>query len=340
MIIDKTTGKGCAWSIVSKKITSELIAEGITDQPIFRIPCKDGYELLRVVSYDEGQMYVTPQRSEAQAEELLWAPSFLDRKVWKRAVSRFKAYERLDRNIEKYLLPEMGEHIQSIPEPELISITRTFLIGHGVLHTPICQHAGKTYYFNENEIYSLDKRSEQFAYEKRLKFNLFQVRYETCFNMVVWRKAVSHFKVGMTLRECIKLFLKTELTHSVARKMSPVDQLVQYIAPPGYERAPGNRDESTFDRIRITVGLPCRRFPSWEDLRDEVKKHQSEIYRRVVRHLERDRRFRKYGVPVSLFRLSNVMLLHDFSMEFIFELNGQKPGLTPAAPPSVGGKSF
>ena len=29
MVIDKATGKGCAWSIASKTITKKLVAEGI-----------------------------------------------------------------------------------------------------------------------------------------------------------------------------------------------------------------------------------------------------------------------------------------------------------------------
>ena len=31
MVVDKSTGKGCAWSIASKTITKKLIAENIID---------------------------------------------------------------------------------------------------------------------------------------------------------------------------------------------------------------------------------------------------------------------------------------------------------------------
>ena len=74
----------------------------------------------------------------------------------------------------------------------------------------------------------------------------------------------------------------------------------------------------------MTVGLPHYRFDSWEALQSEVKKYQDEIYQRVFQKLEKDRQFKKYGVSTNFLKLSDVMLLRDFSMEFIFELKEQK----------------
>ena len=122
---------------------------------------------------------------------------------------------------------------------------------------------------------------------------LFKPLYETCFNITVWRKAVSQFEVGMTLDECINIFLQTELTHNVPREPSSIGRLVQGIAPPMYERVPGNDDESTFDYIRITVGFPRYQFNSWEALQNEVKKYQPEIYQRVAQRIETDCQFKK-----------------------------------------------
>lgn len=58
----------------------------------------------------------------------------------------------------------------------------------------------------------------------------------------------------------------------------------------------------------------------WEALQNEVKKYQREIYQQVIQRLEKDRQFKKYGVPVNFLKISNVTLLRDFSLEFIFEL--------------------
>jgi len=215
MVIDKSTGKGCAWSIASKTITKRLIAEGIIDKPFARKPTRSRYRLLSAEKFSEGQVYVIWRRGSGLADEALWTPSFIEAGIWERGASRFRPLERLDRNVENYLLPEMGEYLQSIPDVEMVSMTRDFLIEHGVINAPISQREGNTYYFDENEVYSLDTKSKLFPYEKRIKCNLFNAEYETCINMKVWRKAVSQFGVGMTLGECISIFLKTELVYGV-----------------------------------------------------------------------------------------------------------------------------
>lgn len=324
MAIDKTTGKGCAWSIASKMIAKKLVADGIVGKPIVEKTYKNRYELLWVYINREGEVCVSSERNNGSKENPLWVPSFIDIEKWEQGVKKFRAYTSLERNIEYYLLPEIEEYLRNIPDIELVSITRDFLIEHGVLNTPIRQCAGKTYYFNTDEVYSIDKEEKLFTYEGRLKFHLFKIFGETCFNLAVWGKAATHFKIGMTLEECINIFLKTELIHSDPRTLSPVDQLVLYICTPIYERVPENRDEATFDRIRIIVGLPRYKFDSWDTLRNEVKKYKNEIYKRVVQKLEGDRQLKKYGVPINFLVLSNVTLLPDYSMEFIFELKELK----------------
>ena len=320
MIINKATGKGCSQSILSKTITRKLVAEGIAGKSIFSKGCY----LYQVTGHGENDMYVMLKGYNKPEDEPLWSSSFIDKKIWERAISKFPTYGKLDRNVEKYLLPEMDEYIQSISDEELAAITRDFLIEQGVLNTPVAQHKGNTYYFNENEVFSLDKGSKLFPNEKRMKFSIFTIKGETCFNNILWRKAVSRFEVGATLTECVRIFMATELVHHVRREPSPVERLVQYISPPVYERFPENKNESTFDRIRLTVGLPTYQYGSWEALQNEVKKYKPEIYRLVIQKLKKDRQFQRFGVPINFLKLSNVSLLHDFSLEVIFELKGQE----------------
>ena len=328
MVIDKTTGRGCALSMASKTVTEKLIGDGIIGQVICkrrRINSKNRYDLLRVTKFKhEETVYVMSQKDKGVAEEPLWTPSFIDAEIWAQAVSRFPNFEQLDKSVEKYLLPEMDEYLQSISDAELVSMTRAVLIEHGIFNMPIRQHTGKTYYFRENGIYSLDKESELFPYEGRKKFNSFKIMTAPCFNMNVWSKAASRFEVGMTLEDCIGIFLQTELAHHVTQELSTIDRLVQHIAPPVYERVPGNDNNATFDHIRMSVGLPRYQFNSWEALRDEIKKYQRGIYQRVIEKLEQDRQFKRYGVPINFLKLDHVMLLRDFSVEFIFQLKEPK----------------
>ena len=326
MVIDKTTGRGCAWSIASKTVARRLIDDGIVGKAICRKTRKNSFVLIMVDRYgNEKEMYVTSQRGVELADVPLWAPSFIDSGIWEQAVRKFHTYESLDRNVMNYLLPEMEEYLRSIPDSDLISMTREFLIGHGVIYKPIRQYAGNTYYFNNDEVYSVDKKTKLFLPEGRQKFHIFQIVFDNCFNMNVWRKAASQFEVGMTLHECIGVFLKTELVHRVPQELSHVDRLVQSIALPTYERIPGNNNKATFDRVRMTVGLPRYQFNSWEALQNEVKKYQKEICQRVVQRLEKDRQFRKYGIPINFLKVSDVIMRRDFSMEFIFELKVTSP---------------
>ena len=59
-------------------------------------------------------------------------------------------------------------------------------------------------------------------------------------------------------------------------------------------------------------------------MRDEVNKHRREIYRLVLDKIESDRRFIRYGVPINFLKLSDVTLLRNYSLEFIFELREEE----------------
>ena len=65
-------------------------------------------------------------------------------------------------------------------------------------------------------------------------------------------------------------------------------------------------------------------LPIMQVLQNEVKKYQPEIYQRVTQRIEKDRQFKKYGIPMSFLELSDATLLRDFSMELIFELKERK----------------
>lgn len=324
MELDKRTGRGCAWCIASNTIARKLVADGILQKEISREFLKYRCDSIRVISYgaELKNVYVVLRKGVGATEQPLWTPTFIDPAIWQQAASQFRPGERLDRCVEKYLLPEMEDYLQSLSDSALISMVREFLLDHGVINKPILQCRGITYYFTENEVYTQDTKSSLFPYEKRLRFNLFEVSNEICFNSAVWTKAATHFMPGMSLRECIGVFLGTKIDVRPPREPSPTDQLVQGISPPVFEREPENENTATFDRIRISVGLPRYHFSSWEALRDEVKKHQREIYRLVLDKIESDRRFLRYGVPINFLKLSDVTLLRNYSLEFIFELKG------------------
>lgn len=318
---DKSSGRGCAWSIAARKLASALVEDGVLNQPIAREPRKNEDDV--VYRFESTGYYYRASAkwlAERPADEPLWKPSIIDPEIWEKAAKSFKPRHDLKYNVERFLLPEMKDYVQGMSDDELIALVREFLLEFRVINSPIRQIAGNTYYFNEDEVYTLDKGSQLFVYEGRFKFHLFKVEDYSSFNMNVWAKAVKQFKAGMTLTDCIKAFLGTELEYNTNVELSFIDRLVQRIEAPEYERIPENMNEATFDRIRVYVGLPRYMFKTWGELKAAVLENRAEIDRRVINRIETDRHFKKYKVPINFIKLSTVLLRRTYALEYIFEL--------------------
>lgn len=189
MVIDRTTGKGCALSIAAKTVTRNLIADGIIGKTIAKKERPKRSVWLRVRDYGDDWVCIGGNIAHELTEEPLWVPSFIDERIWTQAVSKFHIDSRLDENVVEFLLPEMDEYLQNIPDSELISITRDFLIENGILDQPIRRHKGNTYYFDKSEIYSLDNKSKLFPYEGRINHIFTVTGIDVAFfNSGVWLK--------------------------------------------------------------------------------------------------------------------------------------------------------
>ena len=110
MVIDKSTGRGCALSIASKTISRQLIEDGIIGKPLLRKPRKQGYDLVRIVDKRGYYMNTNRQQVDELVGEPLWVPSFIDSKQWERSVGQFTTLSPLDSNVEKFLLPYMDDY--------------------------------------------------------------------------------------------------------------------------------------------------------------------------------------------------------------------------------------
>lgn len=84
---------------------------------------------------------------------------------------------------------------------------------------------------------------------------------------------------------------------------------------------PENQNKKTFDRIRIQVVLPRYMFQTWDELKAAVQENRLEIDNRVLDKIKNDRQFIKFGIPVNFIKLTDVTLLRDHTLEYIFELN-------------------
>ena len=318
---EKASGRACGNSILARNLATKLVEDGILDRPITMQHREGAADIIMYFSKSGYFWRGTSKWLEELGGEIrLWQPSFIPVEIWEEAVKSFRPRFDLKYNVEYYLLPLMPELENQLTDEKLRILVHDYLIECGVVGRPIRQISGDTYYFNQDEIYTLDKGSVLFEYEGRMKFHLFKVEDFTSFNMNVWSKAVKNFKVGTKLEDCVQVFLDTELDHKPAGELPLIEKLIQGIDAPQYERVPENRNVATFDRIRVTVGLPRYLFPTPKELKQSIKDNRGEIDRRVLQRIEEDRKFKKYGVPLNVLRLSNVILRADYALEYIFEL--------------------
>lgn len=319
----KTRGN-CLCSIVAALIAEKLIEDGLLNAPLYRKQQENGNTEISYFNtsgyYDATNISMLTETSRHLEESPIWYPSFLSRESWANALEMFRYHYSIKYNVEHYLLPELGPQIECISGEELASVARQFLLEQGIIGRPVRQLHGDTYYFGEDEIYHVDEGSSQFLCERRNGRRAFQLMDYDTFNAKVWNRAVRQFAVGMTLLECAEIFALSELEYRAAPQWSMIDRLIQRISSPKYERVPGNTNTATFDRIRVMVSLPRYLFPTWNDLRQAVVDNRKEIDRRVLGKIETDFRFNKYGVPLNVLRLSEIVLRNDYSLEYIFEL--------------------
>ena len=105
MVIDRTTGKGCALSIAAKTVTRNLIADGIIGKTIAKKERPKRSVWLRVRDYGDDWVCIGGNIAHELTEEPLWVPSFIDERIWTQAVSKFHIDSRLDENVVEFLLP-------------------------------------------------------------------------------------------------------------------------------------------------------------------------------------------------------------------------------------------
>lgn len=109
--------------------------------------------------------------------------------------------------------------------------------------------------------------------------------------------------------------LVTEINKMRSKNKSEFDKFFT-VKPVRFERETGNKKKNTFDFIRVDVGVPeCRK-----DKVEFIKSNIGELNQRVLKKIENNKRFQKFGVPINFLKLSNVVLRCDDLIEFTFEL--------------------
>lgn len=244
----------------------------------------------------------------------------------KKIVSSTSGRDEMRQFCAKYI----GQKNADLPDRRLLALTESALLNAGIINQPIRHYQGTSYYFDESCRYCSAKTSERFPHlvhmtrDGQRRARLWDMGYAlkmttgAALNVQLWIKAASTFTEGETLRECLKKYLDTTI-HRYMTDKSFVESMVTMISNPSIERAPGNSKKSSFDRIRVTVGLSSTMFDSFQDLRQAVIANKQEIHRMVLEKIEESRNFQTYGVPVNILALSSLNLWRDHTLEYIFE---------------------
>lgn len=101
-----------------------------------------------------------------------------------------------------------------------------------------------------------------------------------------------------------------------------VEDFVLSVYKPEYRRAAGNEDKKTFDFIEVEMVIR-----STDASKEKVQQHQKEIFRKAIEKIEKDRSFKKYGVPVNVLKMYQFVLKKDGTLIIGFCLKGEENGI-------------
>lgn len=160
----------------------------------------------------------------------------------------------------------------------------------------------------------------------------------TNFNRQLLYQAISKLRPGDTLDTLIKYYnTRTEHTYQdwmIMHKFSTPDmsdtnnclkaakvsddvfRFVLKIDKPKIEREVDNHDTSTFDFIRITVGIPTT-WPT--DRRQFARAHMREINRAALIKLKYNRVWQMYNLPISALKISDCIITQQSEIELLYE---------------------
>ena len=316
--------------VAAYMLQMQFVEQGIVGQPLFVRPIGKNYAVYSVQPdphlflppnsriCDENQFslerHIQREPPTADLLEGLWKPKRIPSETWDRAITQFTGNASLALNIKRHLLPLLDSIDGLFSDDQISRMVLQFCLDSNILLQPIRIADGFTYFFDQDQIY---RRKPNTGQKKRRVRHLW---YCMEIDMRIWKKASTKFQVGESLMDCIRRFLQTELVHKPPN-ITPLDRLVTRIGPISYERMFGNENPLTLDWIRVQVNLSHTAYPVWEEFQRMVEEHQQEITQMVVEKIQNDRKFQKYGVPFSRFKLSNLIFSRKYFLEYIFEFS-------------------
>lgn len=140
------------------------------------------------------------------------------------------------------------------------------------------------------------------------------------FSPGLWKKACCQFSEGLTLWDCLLIYVQTQLSIPQKVHFSEKERFIQKVCIPEIVCDSDNYNKSTFDRVHLVINLGKEVFPEWIDTVEAVRRYRKELDALAINRIANDRVFRKYNVPLNFLKLSELRLKRNYTLEYVFEL--------------------
>ena len=225
-------------------------------------------------------------------------------------------------------LSTLGTIAEKKTEDELVEyLFGIVLRDRRIFKMPIRVRNGSILYFDEMWILHEDHASSPACRKFAGYSNAFNpTDVSELFDYLVWVNARNSFRVGMTILECMRVYLHTSIP-AYRRDLPFIDRLVTKVESPQiifydpYNSA--EDDEHRERRVLVRLSLSSRIYPSWKDLLYGVKEHKKEINKKVKEKIARDKYLPKQ-VDLSNLFLIDIQVFRNCTMEYTFGIRGEE----------------
>ncbi len=136
------------------------------------------------------------------------------------------------------------------------------------------------------------------------------------------RKVLSKLKEGDHISKVVDIASVTEIRYISGEEKgkeinrSDVENFVMSIEKPNIYRDIENENKNTFDFVEVIINISVYHPNKIKFARE----HKKEIAQMALNKIENDRKFQKYGVPVSILTLKNATLSKNNFIRYLFEV--------------------
>lgn len=185
----------------------------------------------------------------------------------------------------------------------------------------------EVYYFDEQGVYRRTLINEINETVKMNLFNIFgDIRWDkfTNYSLIFGnlnKRSIDEIIGKLNEGDSIETFYEQLSTVKTTKRISRpqgIERFITKIGKPMFIREPENDRKNSFDFISIEANIVA----NWEqDRMQYIKENKDKIIDMVISKLEKDRSFKRYGIPINFLKLSKITLRPKCNyIQFVFEL--------------------